>query len=396
MRTRLAHDRSVRETVTEMADEVVNSVARRKPTRMTVHVTELCDARCVMCNLWQTKKSDELGPEDYDRLFRDPFFDRVRRVVITGGEATIRRDLAQLVAIIESRLPRLRRITIATNALNTKRLGERLDEIVRAKVRPEVGILMQISLDGVGGVHAAVRGTPGAFEKVRASVAVIEDYRRRYGYFDVAFGCVMQAVNIDGVYDLYAWFRERNYDFVYTMVTESDGYYKSGEIDIRRSDPVLQRKLHAFYSFLLERETNPGKRLLFGDLKGMLEGKRQTRGCPMLRDSVNLDPKGNLLPCVQAYERKFGNVRGGAERAWRGADARAIVEDMRRKQCPTCTAACGVSYTAIAASEVRRLVTGERLRAPRRVAGRPLPLRSRVEDAIELEEISERDARRAA
>jgi MoaA/NifB/PqqE/SkfB family radical SAM enzyme len=359
MPTRLAHDRAPVEAITEMADEVLNSIARRKPTRMTLHITELCDARCVMCNLWQTKKTDELGPEDYDRLFRDPFFGRVRRVVITGGEATIRKDLAQLVAILETRLPRLRRITIATNALNTKRLRERLEDIVRTKVRRDVGILLQISLDGVGGVHEAVRGTPDAFAKVQASVAAIEAYRARYGYFELAFGCVMQALNIDGVYDLYAWFRERNYDFVYTMVTESEGYYKSGEIDIRRGDPALQRKLHEFYTFLLERETNPGKRLLFSDLRSMLEGKRQTRGCPMLRDSVNIDPKGNVLPCVQAYARTFGNVRDGARAVWRGRKARAIVDDMRRNQCPTCTAACGVSYAAIAASEVRR-----RLRPP--------------------------------
>lgn len=360
-RPRLAHDRALIEAATELGDEVVNSLVRRKPTRMTIHVTELCDARCVMCNLWQTKKSDELGPDDYDRLFQDPFFGRVRRVVITGGEATIRKDLAQIVSILERRLPRLRRITIATNALNTRRLQERLDDIVRAKVRPDVRILMQISLDGIGGVHEAVRGTPGAFEKVQASVAAIEGYRERYGYFDLAFGCVLQAVNIDGVYDLYAWFRERNYDFVYTMVTEADGYYKTGEIDARRGDAALHQKIREFYTFLLARETNPGKRLLFSDLLGMLDGKKQARACPMLRDSINLDPKGNVLPCVQAYERKFGNVRDGAAQAWRGPDARRIVDDMRRNQCPTCTAACGVSYTAVAAYAIReRLGRGRR------------------------------------
>ena len=63
-RPRLAHDRALIEAATELGDEVVNSLVRRKPTRMTIHVTELCDARCVMCNLWQTKKSDELGPDD--------------------------------------------------------------------------------------------------------------------------------------------------------------------------------------------------------------------------------------------------------------------------------------------------------------------------------------------
>lgn len=404
---RLAHDRSRFEALTELADEARNTVARRRPTRMTLHLTELCDARCVMCNLWQTKKADELGPEDYDRIFADAFFARVRRVVLTGGEASIRKDLARIVAILETRLPRLRRITIATNALNTRRLRQRLDEIVAAKVRPDVGILLQISLDGVGGVHAAVRGTAGAFEKVQASVAVIEELRARHGYFDLAFGCVMQQANIDGVYDLYAWFRERGYDFVYTMVTESQGYYGSGEIDIRREDAALQQKLHAFYTFLLERETNPGKRLLFGDLKGMLEGKKQTRACPMLRDSINIDPKGNVVPCVQAYERSFGDVRDGAAQAWRGERARGIVREMRGAQCPTCTAACGVSYGAVAVAEAKR-AAGRLLRrspasppprasqaaATRAVAvARRRP--AREHEVILLEEIRE-DERRAA
>ena len=407
---RLAHDRGRLEALAELADEARNTLARRTPTRMTLHLTELCDARCVMCNLWQTKKADELGPEDYDRLFGDPFFSRVRRVVLTGGEATIRRDLAQIVAILEARLPRLRRITIATNALNTRRLRERLEEIARTKVRADVGILLQISLDGVGGVHAAVRGTEGAFERVVASVGVIEELRERHGYFDVAFGCVMQEANIDGVYDLYTWFRQRNYDFVYTMVTESQGYYGSGEIDVRRADPRLREKLRSFYAFLLERETNPGKRLLFADLMGMLEGKRQKRACPMLRDSINIDPKGNVVPCVQAYERALGNVRDGVAEAWRGAQARSIIAGMRKSQCPTCTAACGVSYSAVAIAEAQRALSGilhqrpappvrrreaHQLATARRRAPRTRPP-ARAPGAIEPEEIREDDARRVA
>lgn len=409
---RLAHDRGRLEALAELADEARNGIRRSTPTRMTLHLTELCDARCVMCNLWQTKKSDELGPEDYDRLFADSFFRRVRRVVLTGGEATIRKDLAQIVAILETRLPRLRRITIATNALSTRRLRERLEEIARAKVREDVGILLQISLDGVGAVHAAVRGTEGAWEKVQGSVAVIEELRERHGYFDVAFGCVMQAANIDGVYDLYTWFLQHNYEFVYTMVTESDGYYKSGEIDIRRADPALRAKLHAFYGFLVEHETNPGKRLLFSDLRGMLEGKQQSRACPMLRDSVNIDPKGNVVPCVQAYERALGNVRDGAAAAWRGTQARAIVAEMRRDQCRTCTAACGVSYGAVAREEAKRAVgrilrrgAGSTQTPARRVALPPAAAAAivasqrrrqpRQDDMIPLEEIR-KDKRRAA
>jgi MoaA/NifB/PqqE/SkfB family radical SAM enzyme len=361
---RLAHDRTLRELAIELGDELRNGIRRTRPTRMTMHITELCDARCVMCNLWQTKKTDELSTEDYDRLFADPFFARVRRAVITGGEATIRRDLARLVAILESRLPRLVRITIATNALNPKRLAERLDEIVATKVRPDVEILFQISLDGVGGVHEAVRGTPRAFERVQESVALIEGARDRTGWFNLAFGCVMQEANIDGAYDLYAWFRERNYDFVYTMVTESDGYYRTGAIDVRRRDAALRAKIHAFYRFLLARETNPGKRLLFADMVRLLEGGTQRRACPMLRDTVSIDPKGNFLPCVQAYERKYGNVAEATPAAvWTGVRARAVIDDLRRNQCPTCTSACGVSYAAIAREELRARLPGRRAAA---------------------------------
>jgi MoaA/NifB/PqqE/SkfB family radical SAM enzyme len=402
MTARLAHGRDAGEAALELADEVVNTVWRRKPTRMTMHITELCDARCVMCNLWQSKKTDELGPEDYDRLFTDPFFSRVRRAVITGGEATIRKDLAQLVAILETRLPRLRRITIATNALNTARLAQRLDEIVGAKVRADVEILFQVSLDGLGGVHEAVRGTPRAFERVEASVEAIKRVREEHGYFDVAFGCVMQETNIDGVYDLYAYFRQHDYEFVYTMVTESDGYYKTGEIDIRRNEASLQRRLHAFYTFLLERETNPGKRLLFSDMQRLLEGKLQKRGCPMLRDSVSIDPKGNFLPCVQAYERKYGNVAEAAPSAvWTGPAAKTIIADLKKNQCPTCTAACGVSYLAIARSEAASLIRRRRNPAAtpppgeRRVAARRTPRPKRAETA-RVEDVTDDELRPAA
>ena len=63
---------------------------------LRISVTDHCNFRCEMCNIWQKKSVDEMTPAEVEQVFtRYPQF---RWVHLTGGELFMRRDLDDLVA----------------------------------------------------------------------------------------------------------------------------------------------------------------------------------------------------------------------------------------------------------------------------------------------------------
>lgn len=121
-----------------------------------------CDCRCVMCDVW---KADEHGLElSADDLA--PHLDsfkglRVRRVILSGGEALMHSNLWRLCEMLRS----LRiKITLLTSgqqlAGNAARVAESCDDVV-------------VSLDGSPRIHDRVRGVEGAYERLHRGVRAL-------------------------------------------------------------------------------------------------------------------------------------------------------------------------------------------------------------------------------
>lgn len=72
---------------------------------MRFYVTYRCNSRCGYCNVWQDQrfwKEHELEPEDAKELIRQCYEAGVRYIDFTGGEPTLNKNLAELVAYAKS------------------------------------------------------------------------------------------------------------------------------------------------------------------------------------------------------------------------------------------------------------------------------------------------------
>src|SRR3954454_24436893 len=86
--------------------------ARRRPVLVHFEVTLRCNARCGFCDYWKTSadaKAQELA--DYAGAAR--FFNPLL-VTFTGGEPTLRRDLEDIVAVVD-RAIQLKYVTLITH-----------------------------------------------------------------------------------------------------------------------------------------------------------------------------------------------------------------------------------------------------------------------------------------
>lgn len=139
-----------------------------------------CNCRCAMCDIWKEKNGAALSVHDVERLLPGLARLGTRRVVLSGGEPLMHPDLFGLVRP-------LREAGLGLTLLSSGLLLERHAEAVAAAFDDVV-----VSLDGPASVHDAIRGVPGAFERLRRGVAAL---RRHAPVPSLAGRCTVQRAN---------------------------------------------------------------------------------------------------------------------------------------------------------------------------------------------------------
>src|SRR5688500_10585777 len=117
-----------------------------------LHVTKACNLRCTYCYFSADRPMPgELATEEFEPLWADLATVGPRKVVFTGGEPLIRRDLFDLLAACR-RATRAHRTRIALNTT-----GHLIDREVAERL---VGVAdeVRVSLDGAAAVNDAMRG----------------------------------------------------------------------------------------------------------------------------------------------------------------------------------------------------------------------------------------------
>jgi MoaA/NifB/PqqE/SkfB family radical SAM enzyme len=147
-------------------------IARRARGRVTGRLESLpilalsvhsaCNCRCVMCDIWKANaEKREISGDDLSRHLDAIRALRVQRVMLTGGEPLLHRNLWSLC----SELQALRiRITLVTTGLL---IGQHA-----AEVASYVDTVV-ISLDGPRDVHDAIRRVKGGFDRIAKGVTAL-------------------------------------------------------------------------------------------------------------------------------------------------------------------------------------------------------------------------------
>ena len=147
-------------------------IARRARSRLTHRLESLpilaltvhsaCNCRCVMCDIWKSNADKrEMAAEDLERHVDAIRALRVQRVMLTGGEPLLHRNLWALCR----RLQALRiRVTLVTTGL--------LIETHAADIAAAVDTVV-ISLDGDRHAHDSIRRVKGGFDRIARGVMAL-------------------------------------------------------------------------------------------------------------------------------------------------------------------------------------------------------------------------------
>ncbi len=125
--------------------------------QLILHVTSRCDAACGAC-FSRRGTGEGLTVEECRRLAAS--LPPVPWLLLSGGEPTLRADLAEMVEPFAAR-GRLRHLTLPSNGLDPARLVRAARGVLAAA--PQATVTLALSLDAPGREHDLLRGVPGAF-----------------------------------------------------------------------------------------------------------------------------------------------------------------------------------------------------------------------------------------
>ena len=166
-------------------------IAKRVKTRSTGRIFSLpvlvlmphsrCNCRCVMCDIWKANKAGtEISAEDLEHHLLSFRRLRVRRFVLSGGEALMHSNLFTLCEMLKRRRVK---ITLLSSGLLLRPFAEQIVKWCNEVI---------VSLDGSPDVHDRIRNVPRAFDKLAGGVARLRELNPK---FRITGRCVIQKRN---------------------------------------------------------------------------------------------------------------------------------------------------------------------------------------------------------
>lgn len=178
----------------------------KMPIYLLMFVTNRCAARCEHCFYWSelnTKIKEELTIDEFDKLAQS--LGPMLQITFTGGSPELRKDLPDIVESFHRRC-RPTNMTFCMLGANTDRIVNQVEAMLTRC--PGQNIKIGISLDGIGEEHDRLRGIPGLFKHVVATIQELGKLKRLFSTLRVDVGMTVHGLNYENVLDTARWVRQ--------------------------------------------------------------------------------------------------------------------------------------------------------------------------------------------
>ena len=340
------------------------------PLYLVFFVTKACNARCRHCLLAGIDPGkDQLTLEEIEKVSRS--MDDFLFLLPTGGEPFLRPDLAEIVAVFH-RNNRVQNVGIPTNGSLTERVVETTRKIL--KTCPDLDLMVDVSLDGIGKDHDEIRGFPGLFEKATATFRELKKLEKEYPRFTSTIETTVSAYNDAKLIEMYDYFtRVLGADTLFTLLTrgkpmeEASKYFniENYERYARAMEEGLRkRELKGYARFPLADLINAKRIIRHRIIARVIRENRMILPCQGGTLGAALFANGDVLPCELHADLTLGNVRETGydfRKIWFGEKARAARRKISESKC-FCTYECFLTLNILFNPRMYPLILREYLR----------------------------------
>jgi len=331
---------SLRKTGAVVKREIMYHFPR--PRTATLALTQRCNLKCRACGVWRqpARKSDELGLEVLCRVLGELKGLGAQKVLLIEGEPLLRTDIVPLVHEI-TRLGMASEMT--TNGV--------LLTAAKARQLAEAGLgCVTCSIDAPNQTHDTLRGVRGVFDRVVVGVRNVNAARHELasasprvfvnslltsesipflsGWLDFA-----KDLGVDGLNFIYPTFVPDEVD----AAAQIDGTRaSSGRFAGFDRSLIISRDLIPNVLDQLKRIRAEGARrgiavwlspdMYLSTPEEFETGRSPTRRCSLIRDSIIVDPYGEVIPCALLDKYSYGSVLDQPlSRIWLNDRHRALI-----------------------------------------------------------------------
>ena len=339
------------------------------PVNITISVSYRCNSRCKTCNVWLLP-NDDFTLEEWDRTFQSlgeaPYW-----FTFSGGEPTLRKDLPDMVASAYRHCkPGI--INIPTNGIQDKIIPGRIEQVLQAC--PEAEVIVNLSLDGVGGNHDDVRGVRGNFERSMRTYAALKGLQTRYANFTLGVHTVISNFNVDRFPELCDFVQhELQPDAYITEIAEQRVELDTVGMAITPTVEKYAGAIDTLLDSLKEKEytgvskvTQAFRRQYYEIVKRTLTERRQVIPCMAGIASAQIAPNGDVWTCCIRAE-SMGNLRDydyDFRAVWQTARAAELRQSIKAGEC-YCPLA-NASYTNMLSHVPTLIKVGAQVALPNR------------------------------
>jgi len=337
--------------------KIITAYERRKLFKLNFAITYKCNLRCRMCNIWKRyvessqMVKEELEMEEIHQIFKG--FGKLVWVSLTGGEPFLRNDLVDIVRSVRDHC-HIKMLNITTNGFNSTLIEDRVRDIAEVKVPLT---FINVSLDGLTATHDSIRGVKGAYDNAVKTLELLHTLCNKYSNLLIGFEYTITPFNAGHLKRLVDELKEAGLGWLVQNITLT--MYHQGNLYDNLDLNTKQRFNDDSFKLATLKDVNDALNLahtkspltlikrtyLRYALKYVHNGCAPLR-CVALRNSIFLDPYGNVYPCI-ILERKIGNLRNyqyDVNKLLRSENALKVKREV--KVCKKCWTPCE-AYSSI-------------------------------------------------
>lgn len=278
------------------------------PLRVQIEITGRCNLKCVFCYQGQTYKTarEELSLLEIRNIINQiPSFSLL---TFSGGEPLLRSDAYE---IIEYALAKGHFCNIITNGVFLTK------EIAKLMVENKF-LMINLSIDGIGETHDALRGVEGTFEKVISNLCFLNNLKKKnkckFPLIDVK--TVITKENLHQLSDIYKLCENHNaYSFTLSLMKNSNLQF-NGSLLLKN----IEEKV--FYK-------NSFQAKLDFDLEGLMKELRRLdsfKGKTILRHYPRFTNYRSMLSYLEKNSQNVMNYARPCLEPWSGFQINAFGE----------------------------------------------------------------------
>ncbi len=326
--------------------QLVNHTLTSLPI-VVLHVHSRCNCRCTMCDIWQSKETNELSSSQLQALLTSFRRLSVRWVVLTGGEPLLHRDLHSLCGPLQESGIKITLLT--TGLLLSKYAGiasSLFDEII-------------VSIDGPPVIHDQIRRVSRGFNRIATGLKVVHEHAPS---IPLRARCTVQKANHDHIRETVMVAKTLplqsisflaadltseafNRKLLWPVARQNEVALTASEIDVleREIETLIEEYDTEIREGFIAEAPHKLRRIVQHFLSHLGKASAQAPQCNAPWTSTVIELDGRVRPCF--FHRPVGTTEHGLDAAINGPAAKEFRKKLDVATNPICRrCVCSLNY----------------------------------------------------